>query len=146
MVMPKKIVGVLASLKVAAKHVLYVELSNSGLIRRMGSGEETSSETDLFSGFTDPEVFRSLTGRLNQKLFRWIGTYADPSPVGRKCTLTIGFKHEDAQQVTSYWEYGTDSIGPPPEIREFVVSLLDLTELWYEEQRRLKDSTFRHGR
>lgn len=140
MISSRAVTGVLASLKVAERLVLYVELLIDGSIKRMGNGEEGTTDTDLFIGVTTPDLFRRAATRLTQDFFRWIGRFVDPSPVGRKCELTIAVKFDDAEEVTSYWEYGTDSSGPPPVISSLVLLLLDITEAWHEDQRRLRDS------
>ncbi len=112
-------------------------LAADGTIHRMGTGSESNTERDLFIGKVSERLFDELRQLITPELLQWLGQFADPQPQGRRCQLTIGFRQHDKVELTSHWEYGTDSQGPPEEVGDFVRAALATTSPWYEEQKQL---------
>jgi hypothetical protein len=123
----------LVSLYVADQQALFVMLGADGSINRLGTGAGGNTENDLCIGKTTPNVFTDLRGRINPDIFQWEGGHADPAPVGKSCKLTVGFQMAGGKALMSEWRYGSESLGPPPEVRDFVVAAVELTDPWYEQ-------------
>jgi hypothetical protein len=135
---PTSIVGILVTLHVGESQALYIMLSADGAIHRMGSGAESGSEKDLFIGKASGDLFSGLRRCLTPALLQWLGEFSDPHPQGKACRLTIGFRQDDGTVLTSQWQYGTGSQGPPPEVCDFVRAALYATQPWYEEQQKAR--------
>jgi hypothetical protein len=133
----KTITDIMVVLKVEDEQALFIVLAADGSINRLGTGSVTNNEHDLFIGRTSADVFTRLHQRVTPELLRWIGQYADPSPQGKICTLTVGFKHDDNSEAMSYWRYGAESRGPAPAVRDFVIAAVNATTPWFEEQKKM---------
>lgn len=129
--------GILVTLHVGDAQALYIMLTAVGAIQRMGSGSEANAENDLFIGKASGELFAELRRCVTSELLQWLGQFSDPHPKGKRCRLTIGFRQDDGTELTSQWQYGTDSQGPPPQVSDFVRAALYLTQTWYQEQQKL---------
>jgi hypothetical protein len=127
--------GILVTLHVADNQALYVMLDAYGTIHRMGNGAESNTELDLFIGSSTGEEFESLRSEVTPHLLQWLGSYKDPHLQGSLCRLTVGLRQDDGKELSSQWEYGTNSQGPPPEICEFVRSAVNITNPWYEQKK-----------
>jgi hypothetical protein len=91
--------GIMVTLHVADEQALFIMLAADGAINRMGTGSVSNIERDLFIGRTSTELFEALRQRVGAELLRWIGQYADPSPQGKLCRLSIGFQHADSTEA-----------------------------------------------
>jgi hypothetical protein len=137
MVAPKDLSGVMVTLHIEGEQKLFLMLANDGMIKRMGTGFEGCTEDELFIGKTEPKAFenvRSLSGAI---LANWLGSYADPDPVGKKCKLVVGFRSGKSAEFVSEWEYGTESQGPPPDVSSLVVASVEATNQWFANQKKL---------
>jgi len=130
----KSVVAVSVDLKVNDQSALFVLLANDGCINRMGNGRVNEEENTLCIGRTDLEVFQGLVQQAGADLLACQGQFADPSPVGAICLLTIAFQYEDGTNSGSEWRYGAESQGPHPVIRDFVIAAVAATEPWYKQQ------------
>lgn len=129
--------GILVTLHVGDAQVLYIMVAADGTINRMGSSSEANAERDLFIGKASGDLFTELRRCVSRELLQWLGEFSDPHPQGKSCRLTIGFRQDDGTELTSRWQYGIDSQGPPPEVSDFVRAALYVTQPWYEEQQQL---------
>jgi hypothetical protein len=127
--------GILVTLHIGQQQALFVMLGADGSINHMGTGSLNNTDQDLFIGKVGPELFEGLRSKVTDELLQWLGKYADPSPQGEVCNLTIGFKQGDDQELMSHWQYGSESQGPPPEICNFVVAAVEATDPWFEQQK-----------
>jgi hypothetical protein len=135
MVSPEDIHGILVTLFVDGVQSLFVMLSSDGAISRMGTGAVNNGDMDLFIGEVGPELFRQLRDGIAPELLGWCGhCMADPDPQGKVCELTLGFRRLDGREMISEWRYGSQSSGPPPEVRQFVVAVVEATNPWFEQQ------------
>lgn len=130
--------AVMVSLEIENKNSLFVLLAKDGSINRLGTGTEDNKENSMYIGITSSETFEKLIKQINPKFFDWNGEYGSSEIKGKSCKLMVGFKLNDGTETGSVWNYGTQSQGPPPEIREFVVAAVEATEPWYEEQKKIK--------
>jgi hypothetical protein len=129
------------SLDVEDVPVLQIGLFRDGTIKRMGTGSEDNSERDLFIGRSTADLFGRLCSLISPDLLRWAGVFADPSPSGKICVLTLRFHWDSGGVSGSQWKYGSTSQGPPHEVRRFVTSTVQITDDWYEKHKQLKGHT-----
>ncbi|HJZ90444.1 MAG TPA: hypothetical protein VKE40_06195 [Gemmataceae bacterium] len=95
-----------------------------------------NTERDMFIGRTDPGLFRGLREQITPELLAWCGqSRADPEPKGKVCELTVGFKRASGEELFTGWRYGSESMGPPPEVGQFVVAAVQATDPWFDQQR-----------
>lgn len=127
--------AILITLHIADQQALFIMLAADGTINRMGAGSVADTDRDLFIGRTSPELFEDLQRRIGADLLRWLGHYADPSPHGDLCRLTVGFQRADGVEEMSHWQYGAKSQGPPPPVREFVAAAVAATDSWFQQQK-----------
>ena len=123
------------TLEVNGARNLFVLLSADGTVNRQGNGRSDSDTGALYLGATDKPLFKSLMMNVPNDLFQRAGSYGDPAPRGLPCKLTIIFEGGGESAVFEY-EYGSESSGPPAEIRELVVNAIELTDPYYIRQGR----------
>jgi len=134
MVKPEDVTGVAVSLKVDDDLSLFALLAADGSINRLGTGTIDNTEREMFIGvISDPEPFQNLRTKISPDLFKWVGGRADPSPKGKICELTIWLFLPNKEEGTIYFKYGSESIGPPPEVSRLVLAVIDVTNPWYEQ-------------
>jgi hypothetical protein len=134
MVKPEDITGMAMSLKVDEELSLFAMLTADGSINRLGTGTLENTEKEMFIGvISDPKPFQNFRAQISPDLFKWIGGRADPNPKGKVCELTIYLFLPNKEELVIYFKYGSQSIGPPPEVRQLVIATIELTDPWYEE-------------
>lgn len=80
--------GILVTLNLAGKQILFIEINRDGCVKRMGTGTKNNSSTTLCIGHSLKEFFDQLIVDFDS-IAQWIGTYSAPSQLGRK-----GDRHE----------------------------------------------------
>lgn len=136
MVKPEDITGVAMSLKADDELLLFALLAADGSINRLGTGTVDNTEKEMCIGvISDPKPFENLRAQISRDLFKWIGGRADQSPKGKICELTIWLFLPNKGERTIYFKYGSESIGPPPEVSRLVLAAIDETNPWYEQSR-----------
>lgn len=132
--------GITITMHVAGEQALFIMLFRDGTINRAGTGSVENAERDLFIGRTDPTLFAQLQGRIRPEILQWCGQKrSHPQPEGKICELSVGFKRADGQELMTEWRYGSESQGPPPEICQFVLSAIQATEPWFEQQKLMRE-------
>jgi hypothetical protein len=127
--------GIMVTLTVGGEQSLFVMLGADGSINRVGNGAVDNTERDMFIGRTDPALFRSLRDQITPDLLAWCGqSRVDPQPQGKVCELTVGFKRVSGDELLTEWRYGSESMGPPPEVAQFVVAAVRATDPWFAQQ------------
>jgi hypothetical protein len=128
--------GILVTVLIGGEQSLFIMLSSDGSINRMGTGAVDNAERDMFIGKIGPELFQHLRAKVTQELLGWCGQrLADPQPQGKICELTVGFQRADGEELMTKWQYGSESQGPPPEVCQFVVAVVEATAPWFEQQK-----------
>jgi hypothetical protein len=128
--------GILVTLFIAGEQSLFIMLGSDGAINRMGNGSVDNIERDMFIGKIGPELFQQLRDIVSAELLAWCGRQlADPSPQGKTCELTVGFRRANGEELMTKWRYGSESQGPPPEVCQFVVAAVEATSSWFEHQK-----------
>lgn len=134
MLKPEDVTGVAMSLNVDENPSLFVLLAADGSINRLGTGAIDSAEKDMCIGvLSDAEPFQNLRAQISPDLFKWVGGRADPALKGRVCELTIRLFLLNKEERTIYFKYGSESIGPPPEVTQLVLAIVAVTNPWYQE-------------
>lgn len=127
-----ELIGIIATLLVEGDRSLFIMLGADGNINRQGTGSLENKEIDLFIGKADPELFRRAQSHVSKDLLKWFGTsLGDPTPKGKICELTVSLQDSTGDVMTTHWRYGAQSQGPPPDVCQFVVKLVDLTNPWF---------------
>ena len=138
---PSDITGYFASLFIGEEQVLFVGLFSDGTVNRMGTGSLENLEKDMFIGKTSPDVFEIVKKMISNDLLKWFNSqHSDPAAKGMPCKLTLGFKQRDGKELISIWQYGSESMSPPPEVYEFLLKSIEFTNPWYEERKRATKS------
>lgn len=134
MVKPEDVTGVAMSLKVDQDLSLFALLAADGSINRLGTGAVDNTEKEMFIGvINDPKPFQNLRAQISPDLFKWIGGRGAQSSKGKICELTIWLFLPNKREHTIYFKYGSESIGPPPEVSRLVLAAIDETNPWYEQ-------------
>ena len=124
------------TLLIEEQQSLFLLLTDDGTVNRMGNGTERDLDGDLFIGIAPLDMFEQLRSLVGPGLLQWMGRQlSDPDPQGKMCRLMVGVRQSDGQEMASVWSYGTESMGPPPDVREFVVAAIEITNPWFEQQR-----------
>jgi hypothetical protein len=135
---PRDIAGILVTFFVDDQQALFIMLSSDGAINRMGTGSLVNAENDLFIGKTSLPIFESLKKLIDPNLLQWFNRQnADRAPKGKICKLTLGVKQRDGKELMSSWQYGSESLSPPSDITAFALRAIELTNPWYEEQKKI---------
>lgn len=122
------------SLKVDEELSLFALLASDGSINRMGAGTIDNVEKEMCIGvLDDPKAFPSLQSQISPDLYNWVGGRVDPSPRGKICELMIRLFLSNKEERTIFFKYGSESIGPPPEVKQLVLAMVEITDPWYEE-------------
>lgn len=137
MTMPtEQYIGMMVTLKVEGEHSLFIMLGADGAIKRMGTGAVDNDEFDMHIGKTGPGLFQSLIPYITSEFCQWLGqALSDKTPKGKNCELVVGLMLSDGEEKIMQWHYGSESQGPPPEVCNFVVAIVDATEPWFNEQK-----------
>ena len=132
MIDPNSITGVFVDLKVDGDLSLFALLAADGSINRLGTGAVNNTEKEMFIGIADPKLFEDVRSRITVDLLKWVGARADPNPRGKVCELVVGFMLTNREEYAIQFKYGSESIGPPPEVARFVIAVVETTDPWYE--------------
>jgi hypothetical protein len=134
MVKPEDVIGVAMSLMVDDALSLFALLAADGSINRLGTGTIDNTEKEMCIGvISDPQLFQNLRARISPEIFKWVGGRADQSPKGKICELTIWLFLPNKEERSIYFKYGSESMGPPPEVGRLVLAAIDATNPWYEQ-------------
>ncbi len=127
------IAAVMITLKAGDNRALFILLAADGSINRQGTGAVNNQEHDLFIGVTKEPLFDQLMTYLDDEMLRFMGGRDLPDQKGVPCMLSIGFSFRSADDNGFGFRYGSESIGPPHEIVQFVTAAVQLTNPWFNE-------------
>ena len=134
----------LITLKVDDNQVLFLLISNDELINRKGDGNLDCKDNDLFIGKYSDNLFGKIKPYFTEEMNEYIGqTFKNNEIKGRTCDLSILVKGDNFETGTQFI-YGELSQGPPNPFRSLVIKAIELTEPWFQEQKRIiKDQNSR---
>ena len=129
---PNNITGVSVDLKIDGAPSLFASLAADGSINRLGTGAASNTETELFRGITDPKLFESVRSQITGDLLRWVGGRVDHKLRGKACELLVAFMLANGEEHAIKFKYGSESVGPPIEVSQFVTTVVEATNPWYD--------------
>jgi hypothetical protein len=128
---------IVVDLKVDSEILLFILVSADRSINRISSGTFGNNNRDMFIGMTpDPAIFQRVWSHLTDSILQGLSMRFQMSenPLGAPCKLTLMFQFNDGKSASSEYLYGTQSEGPPKEVRDFVRAAVRETDSWYQEQ------------
>lgn len=126
----------LIEMKIAGKQSLLILLHKDGTINRMGNGT-AHVDKNFFIGVTDTvDILQELTSSITPDFENALNKVFDlPEKKGATCSLEIVMA--DGKETKGIkFIYGTKSVGPPQEIKDFVLKAVALTDPWYLQQQK----------
>ena len=125
---------IMVNVYVGGKHPLLIMLNSDGSIRRLGT-----QPADLLTGTTSPELFKEVCAKITPQLLQWCRpSRACAAPCGTLRGLEVRLKHSDGLEVMTHWRYDSESDGPPPQVVEFAASVVEATNRWYDQQKKME--------
>lgn len=126
--------GIAISLTIDGKLSLFILLAEEGLINRMGTGTLSNTEEDLFIGPGDPGIFVQVRAQLTEGMLQVLGREYECGEIrGASCKLDIAFRFKDGTSDGFAFLYGSESQGPPKDVRALSLAADFLTRTWYQE-------------
>jgi len=130
--------AVTVSKKVDDQPSLFVLLGKDGSINRIGSGSINNTEKDMFIGVTKEPLFQRFMDSVPEKFIeaqrQTLGAPGEHR--GKNCQILLTFqsgKHESGLTFV----YGSESQGPPPELSQVVARAIEVTEPWYQSEKKM---------
>ena len=95
-----------------------------------------SFDSRLVIGKSDPSTFEAVRSCVTPEILRISGGSAHQNPHGLPCELAISFKFHDGAEGGFGFRYGSESEGPPENVRTLVTEAARLTDAWHREFKR----------
>ncbi len=136
-----KITKTLITLEVAGNQVLFIVLDEYGSINRKGTGSPDCKDNDLFIGVTKDNLFEQLKPFITKEIEDFLGkTYDIHDKKGRLCNFKVLFGGPDFETGVQFL-YGELSQGIPTTFRNFTTKAIELTEKWFQAQKKMASNT-----
>ncbi|QHS63388.1 hypothetical protein [Chitinophaga agri] len=131
------ITGIMVSLEVDKRIVLYILIAPDGIIKRLGDGRADCKETQAFIGRVEPGIFKELKAAYTQEMANSLNQYYEIHEIkGQLCDLKVMVDVNGVEGYTQF-VYGTASVGPSRDFADFAARAVSLTNPWYAEQHRI---------
>lgn len=116
---------------------LFVLLGKDGSINRMGSGSDSDIQKDMFIGITKEPLFQNFMDSVPEMFVEAPRATLGPAGerLGKKCQISLMFKSGADESGLSFI-YGSESQGPPSELLRVVTRAIEITEPWYQQQKK----------
>ena len=116
---------------------LMILLHKDGTINRKGSGTE-EIDHDFYMGMQEDSLLTELAKLVTPEFQNLLNRVYDfPDKKGKTCMLEITLF--DGKETTGVrYTYGSESMGPPIPIANYVKKAIELTDPWYKEQVKIK--------
>ena len=124
------------TLEIDNKKSLFILLARDGAINRLGTGEIDNQENELYIGITDELLFEHTMTYISDEMLQHMGAWDMPDQKGLPCNLSIGFQFGEEEEDGFNFSYGSESEGPPFEISELLIACIQITDPWYESQKK----------
>ena len=133
---PKNEIQKLAiNLETDGKRRFYLTVDSEGYISRKGTGRMIDDNDDVYIGRTSEPLFKKLLFTIGESLLRCAGgVFKIDSGHDVPCRLTILLGTKNKAEAIVF-EYGYQS-GLPDDVRDFLKTALELTEPWYQHQKK----------
>jgi len=124
------------TLKIEDQTSLAILMHKDGTINRKGDGS-INIDRNMFMGVAKEPLFDRFIATLHPDLDQILGKSGEmPDQKGKKCSVEIALG--DGKEGTgSLITYGSDLMGPPLPIVEFVNNAVRITDPWYREQQQV---------
>lgn len=111
---------------------LMILLHKDGTINLQGRGTE-EIDNNFFIGMQKEGLFAKLTQSITPDFESLLNNiYDDPDKKGKTCILEITLS--DGKETTGVrYIYGSESVGPPVSITNYVKKAIELTDPWYNK-------------
>lgn len=119
------------SLKAADKLVLFILIASDGTINRMGTGAVNNTRNNLYIGVAREDLLSQLLSNMDDGMLDNLSSYDAHDKSGVPLELYIGLVFADGTENGFGFHYGSESIGPPQEIKQLVTAAVKLTDPWY---------------
>ncbi|MGC3936729.1 hypothetical protein ACOTTU_02870 [Roseobacter sp. EG26] len=111
--------------------VLFVQVLQDGAFQRLGARDLRTSDGVLVKGHLKPDATRRLFEAIPDDFRETAGHYNDPDATGDRMGLSIILRRNGTEEVFQM-VYGSQSTGPTQEIKDFVITAIQLTEPAYQ--------------
>ena len=125
-------------LLIEGKQLLFVMLTVDGGVNRMGIGNYSDDPLDdeIFIGKSNDNLFQQALALIDNELLENMGqAFSDPNPKGETCKLSVLIQFVSGESTGVEFTYGSESMGPPPEIGQLASSIVKITNQWYIQQK-----------
>ena len=116
---------------------LYLYCSQRTDINRLGTVTIDNKENDLYIGITKDQLFEHAITYITDDILKYMGSYDIPDKKGLACRLSIGIQFNDEEENGFGFSYGSESEGPPDEISELLIAAVQITDPWYQSQKKI---------
>ena len=120
-------------LAVNDEQVLAIRFSKSGALNRMGDGSDDPKARIILMKRVKEPIFEQLIEGLSDELMDLVGRYSFPDPQGDLTKLLITLEGVNNAETGFEFVYGSESVGPPEEIIDFVERAIELSDPYWEE-------------
>lgn len=119
-------------LNVGGQPSLYIRFADDGTVNRMGNGSVNPGAAGMYIGKSKDPLFRQFLEALPDALFTIPGrTFQVPGEQrGAACELLMQMLTRDGRVIGAGFAYGSESQGPPPDVRALVLKAVELTDHW----------------
>ena len=119
-------------IKVQGETVLVILIHSDGTINRKGDGSQNPDFPYALGMGDTNEMFEKLSPMISNDFENYLNRVFDiPEKKGKECSLEIHLGMDS--KITGFrFVYGSDSMGPPKSVNDFVVKALEVTDAWYK--------------
>jgi hypothetical protein len=125
----------LMKMSVGEDQVLSLMVSRSGALNSMGDGNPGSEVRELVMGQTDEPLFDELLQAIPDEWMAHTGRYEMPEIKGARCELSVALEGE-TEETGFAFTFGTQSDGAPEEFVDLVEMAMEMTDEWYQANRK----------
>lgn len=124
------------TLTIEEEQSLAILLHKDGTINRKGNGTYTI-DNNFYMGIQQENLLEELLTTVTLEFEQYFDRIYDlPDRKGKTCTLEI-ILSTDTENTVMCFVYGSESMGPPKPVIDYVKEALKLTDPWFKEQQRM---------
>ena len=123
------------TLGIETETLLALLMHIDGTINRKGDGS-MKIDNKMFMGITDEKIFQELMKYITDEFKDFFGKVYDlPNKQGKTCSIEIILGKDNGTDGVKFI-YGSDSMGPPRPVAEFVEAAILITNPWFYKQKK----------
>jgi hypothetical protein len=131
----EKISEFMIKLEIGGEISLFLLMVNDGKINRMGTGEADNIEKKLFVGSIHPMIFSEFMTCVDEETLQSPGSFRLDGRNGKECQLLVMFK-AGTESLKFEFIFNAESEGPPEDICIWIERAVEITDEWYELQKK----------